>query len=637
MNIKKIIAILLLILFSPLQVFLVKTTYAETNLIVFTSEELTVALEDPEITVIQLGGDIVTNNAIEIMAVGERKSIYGDGFTWYIESAANGNVTFNMKVDIISDVNIISDSRFTLIFPYGGIIENNSTQNVYIESNGITAVTNSSFNSINMTRGDGSILSNVEIVGSGISVSESSDVLMDNLTVNLNDNMVGIWLYKTDGIIKNTTISGGHTGIHVRGYSSELYIEDTQIIGSSENGIFNDPANAPSDVYLDDVTIEGTRGYSIRNHQNASGTARLVNKEGSVLTIRNENQVAIHQKKGIFENYGILDFNTYNYAVVADYYSVVSDYMNELFMINPGSLSNKYYVLRSDYNDIIPPEISLLGEAKVVLQLGDTYVESGVYSIDEFDGEISDYLIEGEVVTNHVGEYSITYTVHDKAGNGSSVSRTVVVLPKDINKININLQKTDYVYTGNSIVPIFTILDNDKELTQNTDYSYTIDNNIEIGSATINIKGINNYSGEVILNFSIIPEKLESIEITKLPNKLSYFTEETLDLTGLEVTGTYNNGNKKIETITTDNISGYDSSNPEEGQLVTVNVDGKQTTFSVDIIAIMLESIEITRHPNKLSYFTEEALDLTGLEVTGTYNNGTKKTETVTIENMYSL
>lgn len=47
-----------------------------------------------------------------------------------------------------------------------------------------------------------------------------------------------------------------------------------------------------------------------------------------------------------------------------------------------------------------------------------------------------------------------------------------------------------------------------------------------------------------------------------------------------------------------------------------------------------LESIEITTPATKLSYFVGEELDITGLVVTGTYSDGSKKTLTITEENV---
>jgi hypothetical protein len=81
------------------------------------------------------------------------------------------------------------------------------------------------------------------------------------------------------------------------------------------------------------------------------------------------------------------------------------------------------------------------------------------------------------------------------------------------------------------------------------------------------------------------PAILESIAVTHGANKLSYTVGETLDITGLEVTGTYDDASNKIESITTENITGFNSLAPAIGQILTITVGGKTTTYVVDILA----------------------------------------------------
>jgi hypothetical protein len=129
---------------------------------------------------------------------------------------------------------------------------------------------------------------------------------------------------------------------------------------------------------------------------------------------------------------------------------------------------------------------------------------------------------------------------------------------------------------------------------------------------------------------------LQSIAITSPPTKTVYVKGEALDLSGLEVTGTYTNGTTKTETVIMSNISWYDP-NLVGQQDLTVTVGGKTDTFTVTVnpIAAVLQSIAITSPPTKTVYVQGEALDLSGLEVTGTYTNGTTKTETVIMSNVH--
>ncbi|KON86870.1 hypothetical protein AF332_08665 [Sporosarcina globispora] len=78
--------------------------------------------------------------------------------------------------------------------------------------------------------------------------------------------------------------------------------------------------------------------------------------------------------------------------------------------------------------------------------------------------------------------------------------------------------------------------------------------------------------------------KLQSIEITKLPTKLNYLYADALLLNGLVVTGTYSDGTTKVENVTGDHITGFDSSTLKEGVAVTVTVGGKTDSFNVNIL-----------------------------------------------------
>ena len=83
--------------------------------------------------------------------------------------------------------------------------------------------------------------------------------------------------------------------------------------------------------------------------------------------------------------------------------------------------------------DITPPTITLLGEKKVLLRVGDVYHEARATAMDKVDGEIEVFRI-GSVDTSKVGVYTFVYSAKDKARNEASVSREVkvVALPKTV-------------------------------------------------------------------------------------------------------------------------------------------------------------------------------------------------------------
>lgn len=79
------------------------------------------------------------------------------------------------------------------------------------------------------------------------------------------------------------------------------------------------------------------------------------------------------------------------------------------------------------YKDIEAPKIELNGGDTMYVNVGGSFSDPGVKVTDNCDGEIKDVKTEGGVNVSNVGEYTITYSVTDKAGNTSTATRKVIV------------------------------------------------------------------------------------------------------------------------------------------------------------------------------------------------------------------
>lgn len=78
--------------------------------------------------------------------------------------------------------------------------------------------------------------------------------------------------------------------------------------------------------------------------------------------------------------------------------------------------------------DPLGPEITLEGEAKIVISAGTFFEEPGYHATDNLDGDLTDQVeIEGEVLWYKPGTYTIFYTATDSSGNISTVVRCVEV------------------------------------------------------------------------------------------------------------------------------------------------------------------------------------------------------------------
>ncbi len=78
--------------------------------------------------------------------------------------------------------------------------------------------------------------------------------------------------------------------------------------------------------------------------------------------------------------------------------------------------------------DTQAPSLTLLGEAEITLECGDSFAEPGATASDNVDGDLSDAIISpGRVNPQVAGIYRLPYTVTDAAGNTTTKIRTVIM------------------------------------------------------------------------------------------------------------------------------------------------------------------------------------------------------------------
>jgi hypothetical protein len=81
--------------------------------------------------------------------------------------------------------------------------------------------------------------------------------------------------------------------------------------------------------------------------------------------------------------------------------------------------------------DAEPPVLTLRGDARVVVVVGQSYDDPGATAMDNVDGDLSaNILVQGSVNTNLVGEFTTRYEVTDSSGNTAYATRVVVVEPR---------------------------------------------------------------------------------------------------------------------------------------------------------------------------------------------------------------
>lgn len=104
------------------------------------------------------------------------------------------------------------------------------------------------------------------------------------------------------------------------------------------------------------------------------------------------------------------------------------------------------------------PQLTLLGDALVMLTVGDTYTDLGIITTDSADGDLTTTVAVNGTIVNKVTldtskptEYEIVYTVENAAGGSASMSRIVRVLapePRDATSPPTAVESTDSATTS---------------------------------------------------------------------------------------------------------------------------------------------------------------------------------------------
>lgn len=115
---------------------------------------------------------------------------------------------------------------------------------------------------------------------------------------------------------------------------------------------------------------------------------------------------------------------------------------SELELVDPNANGNWYLHIRAkdksgnvSYKisepfvlDNTPPVITLNGNNPMSVYRGRPFDDPGATAIDNIDGDITEHMIvTDDIDTQTIGKYTVTYTVTDRAGNTSTMTRTVNV------------------------------------------------------------------------------------------------------------------------------------------------------------------------------------------------------------------
>ena len=202
-----------------------------------------------------------------------------------------------------------------------------------------------------------------------------------------------------------------------------------------------------------------------------------------------------------------------------------------------------------------------------------------------------DFTCEFENNTEN-GTANVTITV--KGLYFGRLYKTFNISGTDISPVEISLSDTTFVYDGTEKIPEVTVTMDGSVLTEGEDYVLSIADNIEPGTATVTVTGIEPYYGKATAEFEIVKLDISNAEVTLDKTSFVYDGEEKLP----EITVTYEG-----ETLTegVDYTVGF-ADNTEPGT-ATVTVTGigsyegeVQKTFEIVLLDITNADIGLSEN-----------------------------------------
>lgn len=149
---------------------------------------------------------------------------------------------------------------------------------------------------------------------------------------------------------------------------------------------------------------------------------------------------------------------------------------------------------------------------------------------------------------------------------------------------------------------------------------------LQAGDYYVRIAGSKNYEAgpAVMVTVPQGPITVTRIEVSSTGHKTAYKTGEALDVTGLTLTVTMSNDKTYTVPVAAGMVTGFNSSAAVESQPLTITYGDKTTSYTIkiEVDENPVTSITITSTDHKTQYTVREPLDVTGLKLTVTRQDG---------------
>ena len=192
-----------------------------------------------------------------------------------------------------------------------------------------------------------------------------------------------------------------------------------------------------------------------------------------------------------------------------------------------------------------------------------------------------DYTVSYPEDSTNAGSKTITITGKGNYANTTTVTFNIVA--RSIENVTTSGLSAQIYNNGNEIDPEFILIDSSTGTTHflqnNKDYTYTLEDNIDVGTGKIIVTGKGNYTGSKTFKFSINPKSIEE------KSSINIVTTATQDGSGNYVyNGTAPTFNLVVDGITLNSTKDYNTtyySVTETGNQTIANLSSEVGTYII--------------------------------------------------------
>ena len=130
-------------------------------------------------------------------------------------------------------------------------------------------------------------------------------------------------------------------------------------------------------------------------------------------------------------------------------------------------------------------------------------------------------------------DYTVTFSDNTEIGTATVsiqgkneykglVTMKFTIMPISFDKLQVKLSETECTFDGTEKKPTVEVLVGEKKLQENIDYTVEYSNNINIGTATVLVKGKGHYTGSVNATFEIVERNISQTKVELDKDNFTY-------------------------------------------------------------------------------------------------------------------